>query len=210
MLIVNVGGSANVGISNGSLPSGSYGLGGDTGEVSYQATGNKYLSGSISAYGSTYTANDIIGVAYDADAGSITFYKNNTSQGAITGFSGTKYPAVGAGGGTNPQYTANFGQRPFAYTAPSGFKALVTTNLPEPTVVQGDDHFNTVLYTGDGSNPRGITGVGFQPDFVWLKNRSAGWGHRLSNAVVGANYALETNNTNAELFQNQVWIFNFI
>jgi hypothetical protein len=60
-----------------------------------------------------------------------------------------------------------------------------------------------VLYTGDGSNPRGITGVGFQPDFVWLKNRSAGWGHRLSNAVVGANYALETNNANAELFQNQ-------
>jgi hypothetical protein len=59
------------------------------------------------------------------------------------------------------------------------------------------------LYTGNGSNPRAITGLGFQPDFVWLKNRSAGWGHRLSNAVVGANYALESNNQNAELFQNQ-------
>jgi hypothetical protein len=31
----------------------------------------------------------------------------------------------------------NFGQRPFAYTAPSGFKALCTTNLPEPTIADG-------------------------------------------------------------------------
>jgi hypothetical protein len=64
------------------------------------------------------------------------------------------------------------GQRPFAYTAPSGFKALVTTNLPEPTVVQGDDYFNTVLYTGTGSS-LGVTGVGFQPDWVWIKERNA-------------------------------------
>jgi hypothetical protein len=168
----------------------------------YASNGNKYNNNSNSAYGATWTLNDVIGTAFDADAGTLTFYKNGVSQG--TAFSGipanTYLPMIAVVADT---LSMNFGQRPFAYTAPSGFKALVTTNLPEPTVVQGDDYFNTVLYTGDGSNPRGITGVGFQPDFVWLKNRSAGWGHRLSNAVVGANYALETNNTNAELFQNQ-------
>jgi hypothetical protein len=172
---------------------------------SYYGGGNKYNNAIGVAYGASFAANDVIGVALDMDAGTITFYKNGVSQGqAYSGLSGLFYPAVSDGDSSaTVAFDANFGQRPFAYTAPSGFKALVTTNLPDPTVVQGDDYFNTVLYTGDGSNPRGITGVGFQPDFVWLKNRSAGWGHRLSNAVVGANYALETNNTNAELFQNQ-------
>jgi hypothetical protein len=68
---------------------------------------------------------------------------------------------------------ANFGQRPFAYTAPSGFKALVTTNLPEPTVVQGDDYFNTTLYTGDGTTNSVTTGL--QSDFVWIKRRNGGY-----------------------------------
>jgi hypothetical protein len=212
MLIVDVGGGANVGISVGGLPSGSYGLGGDTGEVSYQATGNKYLSGSISAYGSTYAANDIIGVAYDADAGSITFYKNNTSQGAITGFTGTKYPAVGAGGGTNPQYTANFGQRPFAYTAPSGFKALCTQNLPTPTIgattaTQAGKYFNTVLYTGNSST-LSVTGVGFQPDWIWGKCRSTALSHRFFDAVRGVTSRLSSNLTAAETTESGVTAFN--
>jgi hypothetical protein len=87
---------------------------------------------------------------------------------------------AGASGGS--VFDANFGQRPFAYTAPSGFKALVTTNLPEPTVVQGDDYFNTVLYTGTGSS-LGVTGVGFQPDWVWIKERSGVADHALYDAV---------------------------
>jgi len=40
------------------------------------------------------------------------------------------------------------------------------------TINKSSDYFNTVLYTGDGSNSRTVTGVGFQPDFSWLKNRS--------------------------------------
>jgi hypothetical protein len=49
--------------------------------------------------------------------------------------------------------TDSSGVANFQYTPPSGFKALVTTNLPEPTVVQGDDYFNTVLYDGYGVKP---------------------------------------------------------
>ena len=50
------------------------------------------------------------------------------------------------------------------------------------------DYFNTKLYTGNGST-QSITGVGFQPDFVWLKDRSVGTSvasHHLFNSIVGA------------------------
>ena len=61
----------------------------------------------------------------------------------------------------------------FFYTPPTGFLALCTNNLPEPTV-DPRNHFNTVLYTGNGNDNRAITGVGFQPDWVWIKGRSNG------------------------------------
>ena len=65
----------------------------------------------------------------------------------------------------------------FYYSVPTGFLALCTANLPEPTIgpnsdTTSDENFNTVLYTGTGSS-QSITGVGFQPDFLWIKRRSA-------------------------------------
>jgi hypothetical protein len=101
-----------------------------TGIVTYHAAdGTKYLGSENSAYGSSFTTNDIIGFALDMDAGTLTCYKNNTSQGVIaTGLSGTYYPYV-------TMYSTNsisstFGQRPFSYTPPTGFKALNAFNLP--------------------------------------------------------------------------------
>ena len=49
------------------------------------------------------------------------------------------------------------------------------------------EHFNTVLYTGDGTNDstKSITGVGFQPDFVWIKNRDAASNHYITDVVRG-------------------------
>jgi hypothetical protein len=52
--------------------------------------------------------------------------------------------------------------------------------------------FNTVIYTGNGSN-RSISGVGFQPDLVWLKNRSAANYHILTDSITGANKQLYSN-----------------
>ena len=151
------------------------------------------------SYGAAYVTNDVIGVALDMDAGTLVFYKNGVSQGtAFSSLSGTMFPAFSADStGNTSGWVTNFGQRPFAYTAPSGFKALVTTNLPEPTVVQGDDYFNTVLYTGTGAS-LGVTGVGFQPDFTWIKTRSGAVGHIQVDAIRGATKYLQSNNTNAE------------
>ena len=47
------------------------------------------------------------------------------------------------------------------------------------------EHFSTTLYTGDGNYPRAVTGIGFQPDFVWVKNRSVAYWHQLYDAVRG-------------------------
>jgi len=78
-------------------------------------------------YGATYTTNDVIGTALDLDAGTITFYKNGTSQGvAYTSISGTFTPMVLL---NTSSISINFGQRPFTYTPPSGFVALNTFNL---------------------------------------------------------------------------------
>jgi len=98
----------------------------------YSSDGSKYNNGSGVAYGATYTTNDVIGVAFDADSGSITFYKNNTSQGVAFSSlaAGTYFPGFGDGGGVGTWSGAvNFGQRPFTYTPPTGYVALNTYNL---------------------------------------------------------------------------------
>ena len=59
-------------------------------------------------------------------------------------------------------------------------------------------HFNTVLYTGNAT-VRNITGVGFQPDWVWIKNRGNAENHILADVVRGANKLLESNTSDAEL-----------
>ena len=65
------------------------------------------------------------------------------------------------------------------------------------SIVKPTDYFNTVLYTGNGST-QSITGVGFQPDWVWLKLRSTTGNHGLYDAVRGATKRLQSNQTNAE------------
>ena len=173
----------------------------------YSANGNKYTNGSGSAYGATFTNGDVIGVALDMDAGTLVFYKNGTSQGtAFSGISGT-YFASFQNPGANNQVSFNFGQRPFAYTAPSGYKALCTQNLPTPTIgatstTLANLYFNPVIYTGTGANPRTITGVGFQPDFVWGKTRSTVANNIVFDAVRGVSSTnapgLLTDTTGAE------------
>ena len=68
------------------------------------------------------------------------------------------------------------------------------------TVNKSTDYFNTKLYTGDGNSTQAITGVGHQPDLVWLKNRSDSTWHQLIDAVrgTGATYTLASNSNEAE------------
>ena len=119
----------------------------------YGFNGNKYLNGAATAYGATYTGGDTIGVAVDSDAGTVTFYKNNASQGSITfTIAGASlFPAFqDANTGVQVTIHTNFGQQPFTNTPPTGFKRLNTYNLPDPAVASSDDYHKIYSYTGNG------------------------------------------------------------
>ena len=94
--------------------------------------GNKRNNNSNVAYGATFQVlNDVVGIALDMDAGTLTFYKNGVSQGqAYSGLTGVYFPYVSDAGGNITLAYANFGQRPFAYpTLPTGFLPLNTFNI---------------------------------------------------------------------------------
>ena len=197
------------------------GYSGDPTGYGYSKSGNKLNNSTGSAYGATYANGDVIGVALDMDAGTVTFYKNGASQGtAFTGLSGDFIAAFSSDNGNGAGFwIANFGQDStfsgnttaggnadangvgnFKYPAPSGYLALCSQNLPEPTIVDGSEYFNTVLYTGDGNDGRTVTGVGFNssPNFVWIKERSSTSGHMLQDSVRGATKNIQSASTNAE------------
>jgi len=61
-----------------------------------------------------------------------------------------------------------------------------------------DEYFNTVLWTGNGTDDRSITGVGFKPDWVWYKERSNVGDHTVHDVVRGAGERLFPADTSAE------------
>jgi hypothetical protein len=75
------------------------------------------------------------------------------------------------------------------------------------TIKKPSDYFNTKLYTGDGSSSRSITGVGFQPDWVWFKQRSGTQSHTAIDAVRTGDSKIRINSTSAE-FTGQSYNFN--
>ena len=67
------------------------------------------------------------------------------------------------------------------------------------SITKPEDHFNTKLYTGDGNSPLAITGVGFQPDWVWIKARTTtDYNHMLFDSVRGATKYLKSDASSAE------------
>jgi hypothetical protein len=188
--------------------------GGSRGDYGYRSDGNKYNNGNQGAYGATYSSGNIIGVAWNSDAGTLVFYKNGTSQGtafsSITQSAGKFAPAVSSAE-TSPD-SFNFGQRPFSYAVPSGYSALNTTNLSDPTVKNGAGYFAATLYTGNNTSQsisNAVNGTSFQPDFVWIKNRSGAISHSLYDSVRGAGWRLASNETTAQLnYTSQMTAFN--
>ena len=174
----------------------------------FRSNGYEYNNGSESNAGNpTWTNGDIVGVAVDLDAGELKYQVNGGSfTTAFTGLSSdtTWIPAI-KGYDTSPNYIINTGadntfagektsgqdtsQSEFYYAPPTGYKSLNSSNL---TVnVTPSAHFNTVLYEGsyDGYNMTGtdsqsITGVGFSPDIVWVKDRD-GQSDTHGNAYTG-------------------------
>ena len=192
-------------------------------------TGTSTQNGTNTATeGQAGTEQGIVGFALDVDAGTLKFYWNNSlvrTDSTLT--AGDEFFAFNVGtnsGGNLWNYNYfNFGQDSsfsgtqtaqgnkdangngdFYYSPPSSHLALCTSNLPEPTISPNssngtaDEFFNTVLYTGNEST-QSITGVGFRPDWLWIKQRSTEAQHHVFNdSNRGVAQHIYSNLTNAE------------
>ena len=172
----------------------------------YTSNGQKYNNGTGTAYGSAYSPSNPIGVALDMDNGRIWFSRNGVweasgdpaagTNAAFTGITGEVVPAFGLDS-ISTAASANFGQRPFSYTPPSGFRALNTLNLPEPTIRRGSDYFNIALAAG--ASIKSTAEALFTGDeLVWVKDRANANNHQLFDTVRGLSNVLQSNTTAAE------------
>jgi len=163
--------------SSGSFPCG----------IAYDSRGTWY--GYTGSSPSSISNGDIIGVAFDADNFKFYFHKNGT-------YYGSGNPSTGSNGiapnhsnsiskqdhmsfapyfnGENGAGFANFGQQPFSYSVPTGYKTLCDENFT-PNIQIPEEYFDVLQWTGASTvNTRNITGLDFSPDWVWIKAKSHG------------------------------------
>jgi len=133
----------------------------------------------------TFSGGNILPAVCDATNTSSAIGTFILNFGQDSSFAGTKTPQ----GNTDANEIGDF-----YFSPPSNFLALCSANLPDPTIDPNkgetpDQFFNTVLYTGNGvsqTDTQAISGVGFSPDFTWIKNRTSGAFHILNDRVRGA------------------------
>jgi hypothetical protein len=180
-----------------------------TGYGIYAVNGTKLVAGVASTYMAAVAQGTVMTIAYDADSGSLyigaggswangsgaTNQAFGTATAVVTGLTEEQSVAFAFNTGN---YVANFGQKPFTYTPPTGYLELKNSNLPNSTIKDGSTNFNTVLYTGTGAI-RSVTGVGFQPDFVWGKARNTAYSSNLYDSVRGATKYIYSNATTTEV-----------
>ena len=171
-----------------------------------------------SNYNTALVAGDVIGLALDMDNGNLNFYRNGTDLGVANTASlvgKTIMPHLGEAGGNTFTTIANFGQRPFKYTPPTGYKSLCATNLVDPTIADGSDHFDVKLYDGTANYgttstyAQTITGLGFSPDLVWIKNKTSNVNNQLFDTVRGIGGSLVPNEYNAEYVDTTAMVTDF-
>ena len=93
----------------------------------------------------------------------------------------------------------------------------IVASSPAAGPVNPLENFAPFIYTGNSTTGRSITGLGFQPDLIWNKQRNGSTGHILTDSVRGITKSLQSNNTNAEFTQSYYtsfdidgWTFNNI
>ena len=182
-------------VTTNNVGQGAYGYG-------YYSAGSFQNNGGDAGSPASYVVGDVIGVAYDGDNGTLTFYKNGASQGQA--FSGlTAYPyyfsvSDGSSEGTG-NFTWRFKESQFTQSIPSGYSAFDQNNRTSTSIIsRPDQNFNSILFTGNGTS-QSIT-VGFKPDLVWIKDRSStnNYSHRIADSVRGSTRVLFSDNASQE------------
>lgn len=166
--------------------------------------------GSNTAFTDTGTlqTGDYVMLAYDAGTGELWFGLNGTwldsgDPAAGTGetftisdaFAGVVAPAMSVFTSGN-QLTFRSAEQDWEGTAPTGFVSLDTSGWPTLAIEDPKDHFNVVAYSGNGTNPRSLTGENFQPEIAWVKAINQAGLHIISDTVIGAG-TIQTHATGA-------------
>ena len=231
-------GNGNTGIGivpqSNALPSNNF-FGSQSNSWQYMSNGNWYNNNSIGGSGATFSANDIVGMSFDGSE--VKFYKNNslihtvgsiptddyaigislydTDESCILNFGqDSSFAGNKTSGSANAQDANDIGD--FYYAPPSGFLALCTSNLPEPTIgpnsgtdEQAENYFGTLTYTGNGTDSNStqnirvggtnvVGDIDFKPDWTWIKSRSNASNHILTDSVRLAGNVLFSNLINDE------------
>ena len=154
----------------------------------FASTGDRYQGGSYSSGGSpSWNASNLMGIKYEN--GTLKIYKDGTLHSTTyTGIPTNDIVfAYIANDNANAAAFVRFNSDSWTQGSAAGVDStweLSTANLPDPTIKLPNKHFDTLLYTGnDGS--QSITGLNFQPDWAWIKERSGAYHHSLTDSVRG-------------------------
>jgi len=169
---------------------GTYWPGYDANSIGYYQGGGIYYNGTLQSNVNSFVPGDVIGIAYDAITGKIWFSKNGVWQGTGTPdpssgtlpnytlptgidrvptlYTGVSYgsPSINfwqwwQSGLTNFPSAGGY----FKFQPPTGFKALSTANLPDPTIKNPKQYFDVLTYTGDNTSTRTISAPSWM---IWL------------------------------------------
>ena len=178
--------------------------------VYWRQDGRCYLNNSSFVTNNSYTTSDVVGILFDTDTLEVTYYKNGSAESNTQTLSGDGPWIFHVGKDTTTgttAWTVDFGQNGFTHSLPTDAKALYAANLPDPTITDPGEYFNAVAYTGDGtaigSGGNSITGVGFQPDFTWIKNRDDTNKHQIYDILRGTQKVIHSNQTLAESTESE-------
>ena len=168
---------------------------------------------------SSNAAGDVFANRWDADAGVMEIYQNNSKIAEYNNFTiPGPYLIVydrQTSSNTSVTHTTNFGQDStfsgnetqtsnadangigeFHYAVPTGHLAICSANLPEAGAAQvvrdirPEDHFDTLTWLGDAAASRAITGLQFSPDFLVIQNRSSTRSNRAYDTIRGTGKGL--------------------
>ena len=172
------------------------------GFASTQAT---YFGGSYTSTSDvpSWSTNDVMSIKYEK--GILRLYKNGAlATAAATGIDQTKeiYAYIANDNASTPVGYVRFDKDSWTQSANAGvdytWQLSETGLVSSPTLIRPQRHFDTVTFTGNGSTGQSITSLEFQPDLIWLKNRSATNNHAMVNSVVGRAKGLYPDSNSAE------------
>ncbi len=189
-------------------------IGADSYGWSFQSANTIYKkyhnASAVTLSGDTPSSNDVMQLAVDVDVGKVWFGVNNAwldsgdpvagTNEAYSGLPKNLVPGCSVYGYSDTAAYINFGQLGFAYTPPTGYKALCSKNLPTPSIKNSAVGFDVITYEGN-STVRDITDLSFQPDLIWIKNRDVAYHHAIQDSVRGFT-------TNKKISSNEFYIEN--